>query len=296
MYGQNINVQQSQQNVHINVPVIERNVYIERFRTIYRYRDRPQPARVARRLDAPIQLLGYLWVHTQDLGDFRQHPHDVIRNINAQNPYGRNNWRIPTCDELRVMENNANLIGLGDGIYMATSHSNGILRLVSTGLSVAEQNEQQRQLEAGTVINGIRWANLNVASGGGFVSNIEDLGGHFNWYEARNICPPGWRLPTDEELRRLSSVNSVWTTKNGVFGRLFGTAPNQLFLPAAGRRGRNRDDEILSVGRIGVYWSSTMYYHSFSDNLVTTLWISNDNSTISAQFRADRKSVRCVAN
>jgi|GEM_PF-5101843 len=142
-YGQTV-IQQQQQQVIVNPVVIEKPVYIERFRTVYR--DRPQPTRTARRLSAPVQLLGFLWIHTQDLGEFRQHPHEVIRSINAQNPYGRNNWRIPTADELAVMEANADRIGLGSGIYLATSHSNGILRLVSTGKTVAEQETERARL------------------------------------------------------------------------------------------------------------------------------------------------------
>ena len=222
MYGQNINVQQSQQNVNINLPVIERNVYIDRFRVVYR--DRPQPVRVARRLPEPVLLLGYLWVHTQDLGDFRQHPHDVIRNINAQNAYGRNNWRIPTCDELRVMENNANLIGLGDGIYMATSHSNGILRLVSTGLSVAEQNAEfaRRAEEDRRIAEEQRWLAEQRAE--------EE---RRNAEEQRRIDEQR-RLETEAERQRLVAsgqmviVNGVgWATRSMV-GNGFASSPESI--------------------------------------------------------------------
>lgn len=138
-YGQTV-IQQQQQNVVVNPVVIEKPVYIERYRTVYV--DKPQPKRIARKLSAPVQLLGYLWVHTEDLGDFKSQPHSVIANVNAQSPYGRNNWRIPTPDELAVMEKNADKIGLGDDIYMATNSSNGVLRLVSTGKSVAEKEQE----------------------------------------------------------------------------------------------------------------------------------------------------------
>ena len=141
-FGQ-VSIQQNQQNVNINVPVIEKTVYVDRYRTVYV--DRPQPKRVAKKLSAPVLLLGYLWVYPEDIGNFKQHPLDVIKNINAQNPHGRNNWRIPTHDELMVMEANADKVGLGDDMYMATSHSNGLLRLVSTGQSVAEQKAEQKK-------------------------------------------------------------------------------------------------------------------------------------------------------
>lgn len=146
--GQNINVQQNQQNVNINLPVIEKTVYVDRYRTIYV--DKPQPKRVAKKLSAPILLHGYLWVYPEDIGNFKKQSDawEVMQNINARNPYGRNDWRIPTPGELALLENNADKVGLGDDIYMATNHANGVLRMVSTGKSVAEQNEDRQRAEA----------------------------------------------------------------------------------------------------------------------------------------------------
>ena len=125
--AQPVSINQQQQNININVPVIEKPVYIERYRTVY-----VNKPRVARKLDKPVLLLGYLWVYPEDLGNFRQVPVSVINSVNAQKPYGRDNWRIPTPDELAVLEANADRIGLGDDIYLATDHCNGVLRMVST--------------------------------------------------------------------------------------------------------------------------------------------------------------------
>jgi formylglycine-generating enzyme required for sulfatase activity len=90
--------------------------------------------------------LGYLWVYPEDLGNFKQQPLSVIENFNAQSPHGRNNWRLPAPDELAVMENNFDAIGLGDDTYMSTIYSNGVLRLVSTGKSVAEQDAERKKI------------------------------------------------------------------------------------------------------------------------------------------------------
>ena len=69
---------------------------------------------------------------------------------------------------------------------------------------------------------------------------------------------PSWRMPTTEQQRELyKKCSSVWTTQNGVNGRVF-TGPNgyTLFLPAAGDRwGGSLDD----VGSRGYYWSRTLY-------------------------------------
>ena len=149
-FGFAVNGQQQNNTVIIQqntTPVvIEKPVYIERYRTVYV--DKPQPKRTARKLSAPVQLLGYLWIHTEDLGNFKSQPHSAIASINAQNPHGRNDWRIPTPDELAIMEANADKIGLGDDMYMATDASNGVLRLVSTGKTVAEKEKERQIAEA----------------------------------------------------------------------------------------------------------------------------------------------------
>ena len=57
-------------------------------------------------------------------------------------------------------------------------------------------------------------------------------------------------LPTIPEFESLIAAGSVWTAVNGVYGRLFGTTPNQLFLPAAGKFG---DTGAMDVNEKGHY-------------------------------------------
>ena len=67
----------------------------------------------------------------------------------------------------------------------------------------------------------------------------------------------GWRMPTLDEIQELySNCSSVWTTQNGVMGRLFtGPNGNTLFLPAVGYY-----DETSLYGADSdiYYWSSTL--------------------------------------
>lgn len=67
----------------------------------------------------------------------------------------------------------------------------------------------------------------------------------------------GWRMPTKEEWQELrNNTTHVWTTQNGVNGRLFtGPNGNTLFLPASGYR---RHDELNNAGDHGYYWSSSL--------------------------------------
>ena len=80
---------------------------------------------------------------------------------------------------------------------------------------------------------------------------------HADWETESAPCPPGWRVPTADELRSLRDAGGEWTTKNGVYGMLFGIAPNQIFLPAVGER-RGSDGRLFRTGiERGHYWSST---------------------------------------
>jgi uncharacterized repeat protein (TIGR02543 family) len=67
----------------------------------------------------------------------------------------------------------------------------------------------------------------------------------------------GWRMPTAEEFDELqNNCTVIWTTQNGVNGRLFtGSNGNSIFLPAAGYR---YDSELGYAGSCGDYWSSSL--------------------------------------
>lgn len=68
----------------------------------------------------------------------------------------------------------------------------------------------------------------------------------------------GWRTPTMEEWQELrDNTTSIWTTRNGVYGRLLTASNgNSLFLPAAGGRSGS---ELLGAGEDGDYWSASLY-------------------------------------
>ena len=161
--------------------------------------------------------------------------------------------------------------------------------------------------DRGVVINGVRWATRNVDAPGTFVAQSENSGMLFQWnrrqgwtatsnviglyiayshwrsstnaieidttWERTNDpCPSGWRVPTRAELESLSRAGSTWiTTRRGVSGLLFGTTPNQLFLPAAGLHSFEFEG-FDGVG--GYYWSSSAYsthygwFLCFSDGYV----------------------------
>ena len=70
-----------------------------------------------------------------------------------------------------------------------------------------------------------------------------------------------WRMPTDAEFAALiDNCTTVWTTRNGVYGRLVtgkgAFSTKSIFLPAAGYGGGS---VLKDPGSDGYYWSSTPY-------------------------------------
>ncbi len=88
-----------------------------------------------------------------------------------------------------------------------------------------------------------------------FVDNLtvllpEDDAATVNWGD-------DWRMPTSDEWEELANTcSSIWTTLNGINGRLFtGTNGETLFLPASGQYGNY---EIGGVGNHAFYWSNSL--------------------------------------
>ena len=167
----------------------------------------------------------------------------------------------------------------------------------------------------GVVINDLRWATRNLAAPGEFAESTTALGMLYQWNRptawettggvpgwdssvptgtvwtaANDPCPDGWRVPTREELQSLEAAGGAWATYNDVNGRIFGTAPYQIFLPAAGWRYRPTG-ALGGADAGGVYWSSTQQ----SVNNAFTLSFSGNEIRESSSDRGSGFSIRCIA-
>ena len=114
-------------------------------------------------------------------------------------------------------------------------------------------------------------------------------------------CPPGWRIPYPDEFESLIASGSFWTTVNGVGGRVFGTAPNQIFLPAAGGGGADPTMDhipthVAHEGQIGYYWTRNSRLPT--SNIAYRLRISQVDATVGVDGHISNLdfgfSVRCV--
>ena len=181
---------------------------------------------------------------------------------------------------------------------------------------VAVETLLERDTGRGILINGVRWATRNVDSRVGTFVASPEMAGRLNawnsrfdwnivwfggsgrgspafWQNMYDPCPRGWRIPYRDELEALVAAGSFWTTVNGVGGRVFGTAPNQIFLPAAGGGGVDFDLSMSHIpthtaheGQIGYYWARN------AGNWI--LKFSQADAVVGISVRGSAFSVRCV--
>lgn len=98
---------------------------------------------------------------------------------------------------------------------------------------------------------------------------------------ARAVLGAPWRMPTAAEFQELNdNCTSVWTSLNGVNGRLFTSNVNghTIFLPAAGLY---NGTSLTNRGAGGDYWASTLASETTArrlgfTNTATSLSGSND--------------------
>ena len=191
--------------------------------------------------------------------------------------------------------------------------------LVGFALNSMESAAAQRsdaRTDVGVVIDGLRWATRNVGAPGTFAATPEDPGMFYQWnrntawpatgtvtgwnttYEratewarANDPCPRGWRVPTQAEFNSLRMAGTEWTNRNGVYGRTFGTAPNQIFLPAAGWR-YNTDGSLQSANRVGDYWTS----QPTAESMAWSLFFNPPSHSVGVpSMRGHAFPIRCVA-
>ena len=108
----------------------------------------------------------------------------------------------------------------------------------------------------------------------------------------QNPCPNGWRVPHYGELVFLNRSASTWGQQGGVWGRIFTSGTNELFLPGVGERA---PDGTLRGTAAYVWSSNTVNYGS--GNRVRYMRAGSDGVSFRSAIGSDRgagRTVRCV--
>lgn len=140
-------------------------------------------------------------------------------------------------------------------------------------------------------VDGLKWATKNVGA-----TEDNPYGNLYNFYQALEACPDGWRLPTGDELEQLSRFHSEITNYGGMNGMWFsGATPykegvDAVFLPMAGRF--DNWNGMKDLGSCGYYLSSTADYNGY-----TYLCFFIGGVSMCVGYNADVAcSVRCLKN
>jgi len=123
------------------------------------------------------------------------------------------------------------------------------------------------------------------------------------WTSIDDPSPIGWRVPSYEELQKLSAAPHKWTRINGIKGLKFGLDENSIFLPTGSWR--NESGQLVSTtsdmgGDCGKYWSSTYYVDGYYyTNAARALSFIESGEGYHQEnqfyFRASGIYIRCVA-
>lgn len=142
------------------------------------------------------------------------------------------------------------------------------------------------------------------------VKKYPQFGRLYDWNTARNACPAGWRLPTDDDWKQLelylgmpsSSVNDIGWRGTNQGGRLKSTgswespntgAINNTGFSALPAGNRYASGSYYDVRKIGFWWTATddgnqAWYRSLSHSMNT---INRNKFDKTGAF-----SVRCIKN
>jgi uncharacterized protein (TIGR02145 family) len=196
------------------------------------------------------------------------------------------------------------------------------LKIVIICLAVAFNSCGQN--DESVTINGVKWAACNVDVPGTFAANPEDAGMFYQWNrkiawpsagditdwdittpegdiweKANDPCPAGWRLPSNDDIKKLSDtvkVSNEWTTVNGIPGIKFTdrATGKSVFFPAVGCRSIF-NGALIVIGSYGYYWSSTPS-DSDSERAYRLALCINYVDLSPNTYRKQGFSIRCVAD
>lgn len=228
--------------------------------------------------DKVVILFNYLKVYPEDLGDFPYTPVNVISALNSEKPYGYDDWRVPTIEEMALIKaNRAKISGIGTGEYMTSDgKKSGNIRLVTTGETFAakeakriREEMEQRKREAAEEEQK-RQAEIERLHY--FVNNEFGIEVYEKDLVADQPCPDGWRIPTMDEMKNLAKIKDKIGLADDLYivsGRRFETMGTRAdALDYAYRP--YKDEEVIRGGTHSIAYKdgfvSHTDFHNYQNN------------------------------
>lgn len=184
-------------------------------------------------------VFDYLKVFPYTIGTYEAEPVNVIAQLNKQEKFGYNTWRIPTQEELSLLAANGYAI---DDNYMCSERPRGVVLLVTDDADASAVNDR-RQQESAAAAAAAEKARIekSIADDGLGRDGVYEVGYYYNrdgkqgvvfevknggrngkiisldetydsWYGAKSWCRDkgdGWYLPSKDELLAVCSNKSL---------------------------------------------------------------------------------------
>ena len=152
-------------------------------------------------------------------------------------------------------------------------------------------------------------------------SNCEEYGRYYDWHDAKEACPPGWRLPSDDDWKQLErflgmpedEVNQEYGDRgaNQKLGSIlknctgWGTDGNGVdanginsigfsALPAGEIRSESSGNLYLGYGYEASFWTSSGYSSQYPTCLFRAVGKSFDGILYDGEMNHHDMPVRCV--
>ena len=259
-------------------------------------------------------IYGYLKVFPEEIGNFDSEPRTIIKQINSQEMYGYNTWRIPTNEELSLLRSKGYLSS--NGKYMTKESVKGMVILVTDKPASIRESVGHEFVDLG-LPSGLKWATCNVGA-----NKPEDYGRYYAWIEketketytedncttygtqnagisgnadydvARASWGGSWRIPTKSEfLELLRYCTWTWVERSDKKCGYIVTGPNgnNVFIPAAGYR---LGTSLLDENTGGYYWSASP--DESTENFSSSLYINVNTHSMGYSDRSVGFTVRPV--